>query len=446
MQYQIPENIDPQKVFLVRKSELLDRFDAQYYKEHFDFSNFTRLSHYVTIQGGKRIPKGEGYSFDTTPYLYLRVADITEESAVGYSKLKCIDEKIFKILEKYEIHENEIAISIAGTIGKVLLVKNVPTDKRIILTENCAKLIVRGDRLIPEYLSIVLRISILQKQMMLNYIQTTIPKIGLDRIGKLMIPNIPSRAKQEEIIAYYNEAVEEQKAKNKESQQLLDSINDYLLEELGITLPNIEMGLDNRIIIIPFSQLQGRRMDPLFMLSWGKNAVSSKYDSISLGKIADISKGNALTSKDAIPGPIPVIAGGQTSPYSHNVANFQGNVITVSASGAYSGYVWYHREPIFATDCSVVKSKDEDDYLTEYIFEVLKLQQKSIYWLQTGAAQPHVYASDLKDLVIPDIPLSQQRAIVEHVREMRQRANSLCEEGKQILQQANREVEQMILG
>ena len=69
MQYQIPENIDPQKVFLVRKSELLDRFDAQYYKEHFDFSNFTRLSHYVTIQGGKRIPKGEGYSFDTTPYL-----------------------------------------------------------------------------------------------------------------------------------------------------------------------------------------------------------------------------------------------------------------------------------------------------------------------------------------------------------------------------------------
>ena len=172
---------------------------------------------------------------------------------------------------------------------------------------------------------------------------------------------------------------------------------------------------------------------------------NNKYKSISLRVIADICKGDTLTSDNVVPGTIPVIAGGQTSPYSHNEANYQGNVITVSASGAYAGYVWYHRNPIYATDCCVIRSKDENAFLTEYIFEVLKVQQESIYWLQTGAAQPHVYASDLESLFIPITPLSQQQIIVEHIRDIRQKSKTLQEEGKRVLESAKQEVERMII-
>ena len=177
----------------------------------------------------------------------------------------------------------------------------------------------------------------------------------------------------------------------------------------------------------------------------GKNASSTEYENTSLRSVAYIVKGNALSSSDIEDGNIPVIAGGQTSPYSYNQANYEGNVITVSASGAYSGYVWYHDYPIYATDCCVIYSKDELRYLTKYLFEVLKLQQKGIYRLQTGAAQPHVYATDLQMLNIPIVSIDKQRDIVNHIADIRTKAKALQAEGKAILEDAKRKVVQMII-
>ena len=127
-------------------------------------------------------------------------------------------------------------------------------------------------------------------------------------------------------------------------------------------------------------------------------------------------------------------------------ANYDGNVITVSSSGAYAGYVWYHDYPIYATDCCVVFSKDESRFMTKYLFEVLKLQQKGIYRSQTGAAQPHVYTADLQMLNIPAVPITKQQEIVTYIADIRTRAKALQVEGKAILDNAKHKVEQMIIG
>ena len=218
------------------------------------------------------------------------------------------------------------------------------------------------------------------------------------------------------------------------------------MKELGITIPNVDNGLNNRIFFSSFNKIEGNRIDPIYSLYLGKNASSTEYENISLRSIAHIVKGNALSSSDVEDGNIPVVAGGQTSPYSHNQANYEGNVITVSASGAYSGYVWYHDYPIYATDCCVVFSKDESRFMTRYLFEVLKLQQNGIYRLQTGAAQPHVYAADLQMLNIPVVPIHKQQEIVNYTADIRTRAKTLQAEGKVILEEAKRKVEQMIIG
>ena len=69
-----------------------------------------------------------------------------------------------KILEKYEITEGELAISIAGTIGKTTILKNIPCGKRVILTENCAKILVKQNvELLSEYLKICLELPIVKK-------------------------------------------------------------------------------------------------------------------------------------------------------------------------------------------------------------------------------------------------------------------------------------------
>ena len=447
MSYQVPQHISKDKVFIVNRSSIDNRLDAQYYSANLDLTGFVKLSSVAIVKGGKRIPKGYGYSDEVTPYHYLRVADMDSDAQVDVDKLMNISEEVFNILGRYEIIEGELAISIAGTIGKTTILKNIPTDKRVILTENSAKILAKPNiELLPEYLRICLGLPIVKKQLDLNYIQTTIPKLGLDKIVSIKIPPIPSIQRQQEIVEYINIAYAQKQAKETEAKKLLDSIDDYLLKELGITIPSVGDGLKNHIFLSSFSKIEGNRLDPIYSLYLGKNASSTEYENTSLRSVAYIVKGNALSSSDVEAGNIPVIAGGQTSPYSHNQANYDGNVITVSSSGAYAGYVWYHDYPIYATDCCVVFSKDESRFMTKYLFEVLKLQQKGIYRSQTGAAQPHVYTADLQMLNIPAVPITKQQEIVTYIADIRTRAKALQTEGKTILENAKRKVEQMIIG
>ena len=132
-------------------------------------------------------------------------------------------------------------------------------------------------------------------------------------------------------------------------------------------------------------------------------------------KVIIAKKGKTITKERVISGDIPVIAGGRTSPYSHNEFTDKGNIITISASGAYSGFVWYHDYPIWASDCSVFYSKDETLLITKYLYHTLKHLQEEIYKMQKGAGQPHIYIKDIENLTIPIPPLAEQQKIVEEM-------------------------------
>ena len=82
-------------------------------------------------------------------------------------------------------------------------------------------------------------------------------------------------------------------------------------------------------------------------------------DFFELKKVCDFNRGQSLVSKDAVIGDIPVISGGQKPAFYHNVANRPANTITVAGSGAYAGFVSFHKVPIFACDCFSVDIKNE---------------------------------------------------------------------------------------
>lgn len=138
---------------------------------------------------------------------------------------------------------------------------------------------------------------------------------------------------------------------------------------------------------------------------------------IRLKEVCYIEKGQTITEDDVLPGSIPVVAGGKTLAYYHNASNRDGNVITISASGASSGFINYWNEPIWASDCITVKSKNEDKFLTKFIYHLLKIVQADIYLLQQGADQPHVYPDDVKYICIPAVPVETQRRILLIVEE-----------------------------
>ncbi|MDD4150697.1 MAG: N-6 DNA methylase [Bacteroidales bacterium] len=139
---------------------------------------------------------------------------------------------------------------------------------------------------------------------------------------------------------------------------------------------------------------------------WGSTDIKSLSPDIAI-----IQKGSSITKAKTVTGKIPVVAGGQQPAYFHNVANRTKNIITVSASGAYAGFLNFWDTDIFASDCTTIKSINEDEISTELLYEILKVVQSEIYKLQRGQAQPHVYPRDISKIKIPAPNKEQQKSI-----------------------------------
>lgn len=132
---------------------------------------------------------------------------------------------------------------------------------------------------------------------------------------------------------------------------------------------------------------------------------------VSLDSVCSFKRGTTITAKKAIPGEIPVIAGGQTPSYYHNEANRDGETIAVAGSGAYAGFVSYWDTPIFLSDAFSVEPCSK--VIHKYLFYYLRHNQQKIYALQKGAGVPHVHGSDISKFKIPLPPLAVQKEIVE---------------------------------
>ena len=89
------------------------------------------------IKSGKRLPSGHSYSNEPTSYYYLQVTNF-QNNSIDSNNLKFINKDTYNILQKYDITENDIYISIAGTIGKVGIIPKQLNGS--ILTENAVRL------------------------------------------------------------------------------------------------------------------------------------------------------------------------------------------------------------------------------------------------------------------------------------------------------------------
>lgn len=65
-----------------------------------------------------------------------------------------------------------------------------------------------------------------------------------------------------------------------------------------------------------------------------------------LGEVAQIKRGTSITKSSVVDGDVPVIAGGRTPAYYHNISNRNGQTIVIAGSGAYAGFVSWWEQPI----------------------------------------------------------------------------------------------------
>lgn len=214
------------------------------------------------------------------------------------------------------------------------------------------------------------------------------------------------------------------------------SIEESLAENINI-INTLEL-MDFKKMSFEKSISLGVKKKVVFSSVWETNNL------VFLSSIANIQKGTSITKTNTNEGEIPVVAGGKEPAYYHNKANRKGNVITVSASGAYSGFINYWEQPIFASDCNTIISKDENVISTKLLFHFLKKIQDIFYSLQRGQAQPHVYASDIERVKIPLPPKEIQEKIIAEIIAIEQKEKAGREKAEKLRRSMVNEFENSI--
>ncbi len=322
---------------------------------------------------------------------YLVTGTDFENGKIKWDTCNFISAKRYNQDRNIQLKLGDILITKDGTIGKVAFVDCLPKDA----TLNSGIFVIRPKNKNSDAL-------------FFNYVMNSI--IFSNFLKKLAAGSTISHLYQKDFVNFYFPLppLEEQKA----IAEVLSDIDELItsIEKLIDKKQKIKQGTMQLL-------LTGKKRLPGFTGEWEVKR---------LGEIADVRKGQLITEESAFSGNVPVIGGGKQPSYYHNKSNRIGKTITISASGAYAGYVSFYDIPIFASDCSTIGRSDT--YSVEYIYYYLHSKQKQIYNMQTGGAQPHVYPRDVQLIPIPLPPLEEQKAIAQILSDMDSEIEALQQE------------------
>ena len=142
-----------------------------------------RVRDIAAVKGGKRLPKGVGFSPCRTAHAYIRVTDMKNHS-INTDDLKYISEEVFLQIKNYTISKDDLYVTIAGTIG---VTGEVPTElDGMNLTENAVK--ITNIQINKNYLCLIIQSEFVQQQFQDKTHQVAMPKLALERILSTLIP------------------------------------------------------------------------------------------------------------------------------------------------------------------------------------------------------------------------------------------------------------------
>ena len=489
--FKLSENIDPNKVFIVNRSELEGRIDPEmilYSMKNVD--NFK----YPYIQLKKMLLKSPQYGANEASVIrinneqprYIRITDIDENGTLRKELGATAD----TIDSKYILNNNDILFARSGaTVGKTYIHKEKNNNYKAFFAGYMIRFIVNPDIIIPDFLFIYTQLSVYKKWVKATQRVAGQPNINAEEYKSLKIP-LPPLEIQQQIVDLYEKAYTEKQQKEAEAQKLLDSIDDYLLGELGITLPkeeehllqntdkNNSYNLDNdnplvkkgRLFLTNLSEVTGKRIDPdynskyfYYLFQSLNNSIYpferiKKYlKAIKTGTTPN-QKLNAFTTEKEI----PFLRNTNLKKYEIDIENtkyirtkykdfltfsYKNEVIMCIAGTIGISSVNVYDIPISINQnvSSLKFSEEINPFFISYWFNTnifLSLAKRA----SSVATILYLNNDNLKSLPIPIPPLQKQNEIATHISQIRNKANTLKQEGKEILEQAKQEVEQMILG
>ena len=463
--YKLPQYISKDKIFIIQKSEIDGRLDPKMalYNQSVQHSLYPLVKLKSLLLSKPQYGANEaGIIRDNNEQpRYIRITDIDENGLISPNEL---GDTIANLDNKYILNENDIVIARSGaTVGKAYIHKPLPYI--CIYAGYLIRFIVNSKKILPDYLFAYTQLSPYKEW--INAIQrpSAQPNINAEEYQSLEIP-LPNLSKQQEIVDYINAAYAQKQAKETEAQQLLDSIDGYLLKELGITIPEIKTEIYNRMFIVKYSELKGRYTPSLY-----KDEVSlysTIYENTPLSHLAYINPNTRLPYQDEkiVISFVPMESVNEI--YAEINDNKDCDIAETKGFTRFQegDLLWAKITPCMengksaiakdlingygcgSTEFHVIRPKD-DNLLVEYIHSLLHMKcvrQTAKLYFGGSAGQQRVATDFLDNFNVPLPPKAKQQQIVNYIADIRTRAKALQTEGKAILEDAKRKVEQMIIG
>ena len=473
-------------MFLISRGELEGRFDPIYYcNELFGFLKTTQyavkkisdvaVSLKSGFGAGKQDQEQEGNGI-----VQIRPTNVGNEGNLKFDKnvylpLDLLETQQNNLLQKGDVLFNNT--NSQELVGKTALFNE---DGNFLFSNHITRIRTKND-VLPQFL--VLLLNSLHSKKLFYSICTNWNNqsgVGIELLRSLKIP-VPPLEIQAKIISIFETAYNSKKQKETEAAQLLASIDGYLLEALGITLPPTSE--KKTFFITNSSKISGGRFDPKKYVPENEQLIKSlgngKYESLPLKDFLLQSVSGDWGIEDAKEGFKKALVIRATefdnlfnlkldnSRVKYRFINeiklekmdLQVNDLLIEKSGGSEnqpvGRIAIITQELadnhslafsnFIHKIRVDTARLHSDYLFSFLKTIHNIKITDLMQSQTNGIR-NLIMREYLNIQIPLPPLEKQTEIADHISALRSQAKQLQHEAQTELERAKSEVERMILG
>ena len=394
------------------------------------------LGSIVSVKGGKRLPKEESLQSIPNEHPYIRVRDMGHRF-IPAEGLEYVPDEVFPKIQRYIVEENDLIISIVGTIGLVSII-----DSRFHLasqTENAAKL-TGLDTVDSQYLYYFLSSHIGQTEIHKGTVGAVQPKLPLYNIEKISVLWPDKNARRE--IANLLGSLDNKIQLNHQINQTLEQMAQALFKSWFVRFEPVKAkitaleagGSEEDALLAAMQAISGTSLFDADALAAGGEEqltglqaeqpeqyaelrataelfpsamqdselgeIPEGWDFVQLKHFITLEYGKALKKTTRVAGPYPVYgSGGVTG--SHNKSMVPGPGIIVGRKGTVGSIYWETNDfyPIDTTYYVLTKNGCSLSF-SYYLLQTLGLKS-----MNTDAAVPGLNRNNVYRLAVPSYSL-----------------------------------------
>jgi len=397
---------------------------------------------------------------------FLRILNLKNDG-IDVNDVVYLSENQKDEIGKSVVHEGDLLISRSGSVGIVVV---VPKEAENFAFGSFMIKFCLNEKINKQYISAWLNSEASRKLIEREKIGAIQGNITIETIKNFDIP-IPPLSVQNEVVKNIQEAYEQKKKKETEILKILSSIDDFVLGELGIEMPQ---GGAEQVFQIWSDEIE-TRLDPSYfrpifkMLD--KIFSTTKYNVKTLKNLSTkitsgatpLSGGDAYT--DQYSG-IPFVRSGNINPDNeidfnsllyvkpeiHNKklksSQLKKGDLMIAIVGATIGQVSVYendREANINQAIALIRLDEQvnPEYAKEFLYS--KIGQIQLDRIKRPVARANINLDEVGSLQIIYPTKDKQNEMVGKIRKIRAKAKQLRQEAESIVAGAEKQIEQMIL-